>query len=239
MSFKPACEVPFTEGQVVVAVSHGGFGSHVGIAFYPEGSTAKLLHLAWHKRVKTDSFPPRTCYIATTVKIPEETSEHLVGFVRMVSDKSPDINYGINVFAGRGSFDTDGEYTAPAGSDGLTCATFVTEIFRAASLQLIDENTWKESDENVAWGQNVVDALKNYKDKEGNAVNPQHIEAVSNNVHNGLRVRPEEVGAAADIYDINKIPPLINFTTASVGAHSVMKDLNDHCVCELKRSDPP
>ncbi|MFZ6873530.1 hypothetical protein ACO0LF_15850 [Undibacterium sp. Di27W] len=211
MTFSEVSENQITKDQVAIAITAGRFGSHTGIAFHSAKEGFQLLHLAWHKSLLVDSLPLDQCWIACVPEISHSASKQMVAIVRAIAKRRPSISYAVNVLTAKNSFDSNGHYSAPKGSHGLTCATFVTEIFRAAVLPLVDETTWKETAENIVWGNEVVDLLQ----RQG--VSNDHVIAVRASV-NGIRIRPDEVGAAgclpfkkrpAKFEDISPITPTV------------------------------
>lgn len=218
MTFLAFADLEFSRDQVAVAVTHGLFGSHAGIAYHSAKDGLQLLHLAWHQRLEVDTFPPEYCWIACKPEIPPLVSKQLVGIVRAIAKRKPSINYGVDAIAAKGSFDANGHYRPPKGSKGLTCATFVTEIFRAASLPLIREETWGVREENIKWANEVANRLQREAGDE-------HSEAVRASI-NGIRVRPEEVGAAATI-PFTRRP--VAYEEAFEEASNVMTSLHQVC----------
>lgn len=211
MPYCSARELAFSKDQLAIGFSYGGLGGgHIGIAFHSAKDGAKLLHLCAHLRLQTDDFPPSTpeCWVATVVELPASASKQFVAIIRAISKRLPKINYGINFLAAPGSFNAQGHYKAPKGSDGLTCATFVSTIFRDLRFPLIVETTWKPDPKNIKWGEDVYSWLLDSK------ADPDHLEAVKRNII-GLRIRPDEVAAAADIL-LQDRP--VSFEIASVNA---------------------
>jgi hypothetical protein len=160
------------------------------------------------------------CWIATVPELQKTNSKILVGIVRYAASRKQSINFGINLFAGHGSFDANGHYNAPRGSDGLTCATFVSELMRAAGLPLVDLQSWQPREVDVAWGNSVCELLRNH----GRA-SEEHISVVRANI-NGLRLRPEEVAFAAD-QPVSSRP--VDFVSSSIGGSAVMRVLSTIC----------
>ena len=220
MSFARGKDLELSKTQVAVAITHGRFGSHTGVVFHTAKDGLQIVHLKFHKMLTPEPFPPLThCWIACVVTIPEPASKQLVAFVRAVAKRLPQINFGINFLAAKGSFDNSGRYSPPRGSDGLTCATFVTELFRWASLPLITEETWQPRHENIDWGEAVC------KELERVGADAHHTASVRRNI-NGLRVRPEEVAAAANMEYVARP---VDYQTAFAGAPAVMASLHSHC----------
>lgn len=220
MAFSRAADLQFAKDKVAIAITHGAFGSHIGIAFHKAKEEGPhVLHLAWHQKLTVDPYPPESCWIASCVEMSPLAGKQLVGIVRAVAKRSPAINYAVNCIAPKGSFDGNGNYKPPRGSHGLTCATFVSEVFRAASLPLIKEDTWQPNESNVKWGNDVCDRLAKHNSSE------EHVAAVRRSI-NGLRVRPEEVGAASEL-PVKARPAAYEAVVDS--AQRVMQTLHQSC----------
>jgi len=194
MDFVSEPELKFNKSQIAIAISPGIFGGHLGIVFESAKEGAKLLHLRFHTELATEPFgnlhAAQQCWIATVVDLPEAISKVVVGMARAVSRKAPSINFGIDLLASRGSFQQDGRYRAPKGSLGLTCASFVYELFAAVGVVLVDASTWREEDGFETWKRGVIKLLE----QRGAAA--AHVEAVRNN-KSRLRLRPEQLAAAS------------------------------------------
>ncbi|MDE3186535.1 MAG: hypothetical protein KGM96_03290 [Acidobacteriota bacterium] len=183
--------VPFTPEQVAIAVSHSPMGAgHIGIGFHAAKSGPQVLHLAWHRKLEVDDVPAelKQCWAAEPFDMPHLAAKQLVAFVRAVAKRGATINYAIDFIASKGSFDPNGTYRPPKGSSGLTCASFVLEVFRGGSIPLVQIDTWREDPANVSWGNAVCDWLARDAD-------PDHVAAVRKSVR-GLRLRPFEVAGA-------------------------------------------
>lgn len=221
MKFAPAHTLNFPKDQVAITLGRGLFGSHLGVAFHTANEGLKVLHLRFHKDLATDHFPdPNYIWIGCVVDLPSRASAALVGILRGLTKKRPNIGYGLNFLAGKGSFSPNGSYKAPKGSDGFTCSTFVVELFRNAALPLINEKTWESNSVNLAWGEAVCCLLEN--------IHPTDVEHVAevrkNNL--GLRVRPEEVAAAANL---NYSDRPVDFSVAISSAHQILFLLDASC----------
>lgn len=97
--------------------------------------------------------------------------------MRNIPEFAPKIKYGVNWLGARGSFDVTGKYTPPNDSDGLTCATFVSEIFEGAGFHVVDETTWPaNSAGNAEWREEVVQALlDNVEDTPARTAHVEHV----------------------------------------------------------------
>ena len=196
MAYVNLCAIPFAKEQIVIAVSKSPLGGgHLGIGFHSARNGPKILHLEWHRKLRAHSIPMElaTCWIASPLKIPAGASKAIVALARAVATRGPAINYGINFVAARGSFDPNGIYKPPKGSDGLTCATFIVELLRAGKIDLVKSGDWKAHPDNVAWANIVCNGLA-----KTDGVDQDHVDAVRRNI-NGLRMRPFEVAGAASL----------------------------------------
>lgn len=231
MAFVNATGLTFSRDQIAIGLTRGAFGSHIGLAFHSAKDGVQLLHLRFHRDVVAESFPiSNQCWIATIPEFQKTNSKILVAIARAVASRKATINFGINLLAANGSFDANGRYTAPRGSDGLTCATFISEIFRAVGLPLVQLDTWEARDQDLVWGNDVCALLKH----RGGA-SDEHIEAVRSSI-NGLRLRPEEVAFSADLP--SRARP-VAFAEASVGGVNVMNFLNAECPRRLPSGAGP
>lgn len=86
-------------------------------------------------------------------------------------------------------------------------------------MPLINDSTWQLSEENIEWGHKVAALLKKH------GADDEHVAAVQS-AATGLRIRPEEVGAASEA--ALKDRP-VAYLAAVHGAKEVM--LNLHVIC--------
>lgn len=195
MAFLPLKATNLAPHSVAVALTYGGLGGgHIGVAFLGANEQYSMMHLGWHHKFKLDVIDDtfKGCWIATIIDLPTIASKHLTAVVRGISKTFPQISYGTNFIAAKGSFQGN-TYSAPEGSNGLTCASFVLEVLRAGNIPLINESTWEKTPENERWGAQVCDALA-----ETEGVTADHVAAVRASI-NGLRLIPYEVSGAASL----------------------------------------
>lgn len=197
MAYTKSANLPIDSEQVGIAITHGAFGSHLGIAYCDESGTARLLHLAWHKRLVIESYPAEN-WLASILVLPPLASSQAVALVRGMGEKygnksnAEGIDYGINLFAGHGAIKQDGEYAPGPDCDGFTCASIIAEALAKVGFRLVKLDTWVEAPKNLAWGRAIVCVLR------ATHTPNIHIEKVESNIK-GLRLLPEEVAAAAEL----------------------------------------
>jgi hypothetical protein len=213
--------LPISKEQLLVAVAHSDFGGgHIGIG-YAAKDGPKMLHLAWHQKLRDEIIPEGLrpeCWVAAAMQLPKKASKQIIAGVRAVANRMPKINYGIDFIAARGSF-TGNSYQPAKGSTGLTCASFVVEVLAQIALPLVAVDTWKPSPENDEWAKSVCDALTNA------GVDPSHVDAVRASA-NSLRLRPFEVAAAA-VESCEHWP--CTYEGLQPQTQSIMDDLNQGC----------
>lgn len=218
--FSPAKALELDKSELAIGIARGRFGGHAGIAFQSAKDGLQILHLRWHRKLAVEPYnATNDCWIVCKLEIPSSLAVQLVGIVRAVAKRLPQINYAVDSIAGKGSFDSNGTYKPPRGSVGLTCASFVTEVFRAGKAPLLREETWTSTEANVLWAKQVVALLRELK------VDSHHIAAVEKSI-NGIRIRPEEVGAAATLPFRSRAA---DFETLNAISPHVMATLDVQC----------
>lgn len=192
MPLSNLCSVPFSKDQLAIALSHSPMGAgHIGIAFHSAKDGPQVLHLAWHIRLEVEAIPHelKTCWAAFVLPLPPIASKQVVAVTRSIARRQASIAYGIDFLTSQNSFNANGAYSPPKGSNGLTCASFVLEVLRASRIDLIKSASWRANPLNVEWGEQVCELL-------AKTASPQHVEAVRRDI-SGTRLRPAEVAGAA------------------------------------------
>ena len=192
MTFQCASVVSVGREEVAIAVSRGLLGSHLGIV-YTSKDEQKLLHLAFHKLLLNDDFPPPPgTWAVKVIELPTIASSQLVALLIAIAPNKSGVPYGINFIAGMGAIDAYGEYAPQPGSDGYTCSSFIAELLRMIGFPLIRLDSLTSNEANVLWGNAVVCLLKAF------GASAEHVTLVERN-NAGRRLRPEEVAAACEL----------------------------------------
>lgn len=193
-----ATEYASNRDKVGIGISHGVLGTHLGIVFH-NGQALRVVHLAWHLQLLDEDFPKENWLVAV-IDLPDTVAPQVVQLLRSIcklytvatAGRREGIAYGLNMVAGRGSFRGTGAYKPGKDSDGLTCATFVAEIFQYFGLGLVRLETMVDHPKNRAWAAAILCML------ETDGVSQEHLRKVRNNVR-GRRLRPEDVCAAVEV----------------------------------------
>lgn len=218
------------EDQVYFGITHGLLGSHLGLAYQDSSGTPRLFHLAFHKRLRLDLYP-ESDWLFCQFPIDEDAGAQIVALLnasaKLYSNQiSPSsFDYGINLFAGQGCIAADGSYEPKEGCDGYTCSSFIAEIFRSFGFELVDLNSWPKKWVNKVWGNAVICLLK------ADDASVEHISSVERN-NLGLRLRPEELAAAAEVF---KVDARSTYSDISARSREIMNEVIARC----KAPPPP
>lgn len=106
---------------------------HIGILIKPNGAAAEICHLAWHCILSFD--PPDGSYWWVQSSVDEYTKLAILPAIESLKEDMPNIYYS-TVYSG--SYFSKGTltYNRKLPSDGLTCATFVMEVFSSFGVDL-------------------------------------------------------------------------------------------------------
>lgn len=227
MTFQCASTLEFGSEQVVIAICPGLLGNHLGIAYSAHGKR-HLLHLAFHKLLLNDPYPPPVGeWAVKVIDLPPIAASQLVALLMAIALNKNGLPYGINLIAGMGAINEKGEYVPQSNSDGYTCSSFIAELLRKIAFPLVRLDSWTSNNESILWGEAVVCLLKAY------GAPAEHVASVEKN-NSGLRLRPEEVAAAAEMPAVKR-PATQDMIKAR--ASVLMKEVQ--AICHLASPAPP
>jgi len=163
---------------------------HIGVLFIDADLEPKFLHLAWHYDLRKDNPCPK--YLWLDIPLDPINKIHLATVCALIFKSNQDgIPYGICI-EGTG-FAEDGSFTAEEQLSGLTCATFVIQVFHSQKLWIIDFEKWGFRGDDKLWQNNILDSLQNKAPAD-------YINNQRQKIQKGAaRFRPEEVAAAATL----------------------------------------
>ena len=181
---------PFDELQYIgVAIKRVQHTHHTGL-LYKVGDQTRMVHLAFH-HILRDELPDLT-YRWVSIQMDEMNAEIVANFAARVARAENPIPYAFD--ATGVCFDpATGELLEPPAGKGLTCATFILAILHAWGHSLIDEPTWPERDDDVAFREYI---LSLYAEQ---AVPDEFVSAVTSQP-NVARIKPSEVCGAATVH---------------------------------------
>lgn len=77
---------------------------------------------------------------------------------------------------------------------GLTCATFIVELFNELGIPFIDVGTWQDRCGDIQWAERILAAISH-------SMPPEHVDAQRKRIGHTVRVRPADIAAAGHLVD--------------------------------------
>lgn len=176
-------------GTAIAAITKNQI--HIGILFRGPDNHIKFLHLEWHHRLKCE--PPRDNFLWLQSPLDEPNRDAIAAYCELVAEKGKNdqIPYGIDLDGSgfdpdTGKFDSSNEYA------GLTCASFVIQIYRALRIPLVDLSNWPARKNDRNWQRSIIARLE-----ESGRASSEHISKQKDLLGRGVaRFKPEEVASA-------------------------------------------
>lgn len=179
--------------SIAVGTPHQG-QQHIGILHnYSVDGTTKFLHLESYNTLSRDL--PNQDYIWVDVDLDEIVKITLIAMCELIYNQNQNsIPYGISM--NKTAFDTNGNFVKETEYGGLTCATFVMQVFKSQSIDLIDFTNWPIRAEDKAWQVYIIKLLKKHIPQLLTAKNflSEQMNEIAQDIQ---RYRPEEVAAAS------------------------------------------
>jgi len=181
------------EDLAVVVCQTGADQLHVGLIYIRDEVTPVLCHLAWHYRLMFEDPVVRPTWSESNlhwceVNLDRINRRVIAGWLEDLKTNPNEIPYGFDIQPP--VFTAEGQYIVQPDGKGLTCATFIVEVYRANALPLLDDDAWPSRlEEDTAWQERILDGLR----KTG--AEQSHIDALSDDI-GCVRYKPEEVAAA-------------------------------------------
>jgi hypothetical protein len=193
---------------VLCRTEHGSL--HAGVLHLDRKDEVQVLHLGWFDRLSTE-WKWRRLWAT-----PEAEPEHLrlvSGHCRRIWKRYRESGTFPYALAWCGSdFDGRGRLRLGPESKGLTCATLVLAVFKAAGVDLVDEADWpvrKEEDHRF------IDGVAKWAE-------PDHVALLREEVERGVkRIHPHEVVGACAQPDLP-----VGFAIAAEVAGCVLHELD-------------
>lgn len=193
---------------------------HVGI-IYRKDNQVRVCHLAWHCKL-IDELASETAHFKfdwVRIAIPDAPLRAVVSFIELITGSNTGSEIPYSFLGQTQPFDrVTGKYNPSVhAGDGLTCATFILEIFKCLGLELLDESSFEERPDDLDW-QNKITYWLRQRNVEGHHV------AKLEESNLAKRFRPEEVAAASGEENL----PL-QFTEAASKGVALVEELHNCC----------
>lgn len=203
---------PFDADEVLgiaIGTPQGPQQRHVGIIYREGGRPPRMCHLAWHFRLQDEDLPAG--YLWGGSGLDAANKAYMAAYVSLLPQNAAVVPYGIQ--ATEPCFDDAGRYVEQPIGYGLTCATFILNVFARRGLDLLQTDPWPARPDDAVWQRQIIDAL------EAHGASAEHIKAMREHV-GAPRFRPEEVAAGGIAEDT----PL-TFEEAVALAEEILRDL--------------
>lgn len=170
---------------------------HVGLIYVSGVKTVNALHLVTNNKLedKQIALNAAQCkkYIVAPIPMHSLVALPFCAYLRATVKKCPSIRYGINWAGAMGSFDKESNYTPPVSSDGLTCATFVSEVIAGFGMPAVDPQTWpKDTQNDKKWQKAQVER---FRTNQRTTMPPDVIDDMES-VSPIQRLQPSQIAAA-------------------------------------------
>tara|TARA_R110001583_G_C5632553_1_gene407173 strand:+ start:1601 stop:2143 length:543 start_codon:yes stop_codon:yes gene_type:complete len=126
------------------------------------------------------------------IAIPDAPLRNIVSFLELITSSTIGNEIPYSFLGQTHPFDREtGKYNPSVHKgDGLTCATFILEVFKCLGLELLDESSFEERPEDMDWQVKISVSLRR------SGVPNDHMSKLENS-NLAKRFRPEEVAAAS------------------------------------------
>ena len=224
---------------VEIRLTEGLGGRHVALVFkVDDKDEPTLCHLLWHQWIvsepASDKHPWIQCALGSS------TRRVIAGYCKSIAARikqdKPKINFGFD--GPLRCFNKDGRYIPLKDGEGLTCATFVLEIFANRGVNLLNLQQWPaDRPEDKAWQLAIIEELgrtratlmQKGRTAEADAVG-RHINALEKK-QGATRCRPEEVAAG-----VQNVPTPMAFADAEPLGQALLAELQANAATQQRLS---
>ena len=172
---------------------------HLGFEVIDQGSTL-IYHLAFHcmysKETREDYLSNVGKYLQVELgNFTPHEKLHISRHLEVIHSRAGSaIPYGFN-FVADTVLTVDGDLVEGISpGSGLTCSTFVLQVLRNQSFDIIDIDSWEGRAEDQQWQESILELLRRY-------AGPAHADALQDCVGQAVRFKPEEVAGCAREFD--------------------------------------
>lgn len=130
-------------------------GRHVGMLYRLDNEDVKLIHLAGHNELRTDTEWDEDLHWAHLADLEPEDIDSLSAYLELVAKLNPETPYGLSDHGV--SFDRDtGTLVRDREAAGLTCATFILAVLKAQQFEPVLKDGWPVGREDDRKFQKVI-----------------------------------------------------------------------------------
>ncbi len=174
-------------GIVIWVADRSSRQLHVA-ALYKFDNELLIGDLQWHHRASCRIATPKNNAFWIAPALNNVDQRILAGTLHAWIEKNGS-NIPYSVAHPGGMVFRDNVWVGNEPGQGLTCATFIAELFKELGLPFIDVNTWEKRSEDNEWAERILGLLASCMD-------PIEVEAQRIRIGESIRVRPADVAAA-------------------------------------------
>ncbi|WP_343565498.1 hypothetical protein [Kiloniella sp. b19] len=172
---------------------------HIGILYKIDDKEARVSHLAWHMELKDEDvkeFLLKASEKSTCVWFQSGLEDHERRLVSIAlagmaeRGQLPGIPYS-TLYSGKYFEEGTLQYVRDEVGAGLTCATFVMQVFESLGYPVVDVESWLDRPEDIDWQRMILEMLEHWGVKNGVSIE-EHVKAIREQPAS-CRFRPEEV----------------------------------------------
>lgn len=177
--------------------------SHVSLIYpdYGDGERQlKQLHFmldkieAWNLSLEPDA--KGHLFYAQAACVDEENLAGFNAYLMAVARNEAPLRYGVDWKDYLGLFDADGKFKPPENAYGLTCASFLSEVFHGYRMTLFDMSMWPANQpEDVKWRDDLCERRLDMLERGQGRLTVEHIRQILETTPL-VRLRPTHVAAA-------------------------------------------
>ena len=161
----------------------------------------RTLHFLTNEMIEDAPLNPKKKYAHAAMNLHPILAKGFAGFLAAISKingEKPPILYGLNWAGAKDSFDDKGKYIKPHSIDGLTCATFMSELMnRFFKKNPVEMSTWPEDHtDDLEWRTEVLAKYRKRINLGKSAITEEQVVAMES-IKPFIRLRPVQMAAAS------------------------------------------
>lgn len=201
MIINSSSDKPFIDVDVVgIAISrnHQHNQNHIAILYKYDDIEAEplILHVATHHKFLKELPDSRYLWLDLSGDFDSIDRAIICGHVQKIADANSidSIQYGLDVNSKFIDSET-GKFKSTMNNIGLTCGTFILEVFESCGFKLINWDSWpKNQKSDIKWQKKIIELVFSRLPD----VPKDYLERQSKNIGNA-RFLPEEVAASTQL----------------------------------------
>jgi hypothetical protein len=187
MELNRIVSLPCPLGIIAVAINGENDAPHCGILYTSTAGAVRLCDMQYEHQLGVR--PPPNYYLWTEVRLDDEEVLQVSAFVEMIIEQHQTNPLPYSFLYSPNGIDVTGRICRGA---GVTCATFIANVFEGLRLKLVDLGTWRpRPKQDLAFRQRIINyAIENGHLRLADRLSAEEI---------GFRLKPWEVYGSATL----------------------------------------